>query len=64
MKEIPKWILENLCNNDPRNPYYNKYCEEGLNDNLVVNGKCNCDNCFYGRTKLAKEIIKLGYENT
>lgn len=44
-------ILERLCYYDPRNPDYNGE-EKG-------DGKCYCDNCFYGRTVLANELLKL-----
>lgn len=43
-------IKENLCWFDPRNPNYPEG-EERRDD-------CHCDNCFYGRDKLANEILK------
>lgn len=43
-------IKEKLCYNDERNPYY-------LNGEPSNN--CFCDNCFYGRTQLAEEILRL-----
>lgn len=57
MKEIPKWILENLCFHDPRNPEYDE--DEDRNDIDDKNFICYCDNCFYRRTELAEEIIYL-----
>lgn len=45
-------IKENLCYYDPRNP-------DGLN--AYGNYKkedCSCDNCFYGRAKMAEELLK------
>ncbi len=51
-------VAENLCYYDKRNPggaFVNdpgEYAEKPA-------GLCYCDNCFYGRDKLAKEIIKL-----
>lgn len=35
-----------------------EYTEKELNEKRN-NPDCMCDNCFYGRTKLAKEILKL-----
>ena len=47
-----KEIEEELCYHDPRNPYYfephKEYNKEG----------CDCDNCFYGRTRMAEELLK------
>ena len=43
-------VLENLCMYDDRNPNSNG------EDN---DGPCFCDNCFYGRTELAEEILYL-----
>ena len=47
-----KDIYLNLCLYDKRNPAYN--IEDGEKQN-----PCYCDNCFYGRNKLALEILKL-----
>lgn len=42
-------IKSNLCCYDKRNPdYYDGEVKEN----------CYCDNCFYGRTILAEELIK------
>ena len=56
-------IKENLCNYDTRNPngvitYLDEQelKEEGLTDKAKEN--CSCDSCFYGRTKLAEELLK------
>jgi len=46
-------VLENLCNYDKRNPYFDKEFDE------VKTTPCYCDNCFYGRDKLARELLKL-----
>ena len=47
-------IYSNLCSYDKRNPYYeDDFCDEEPRKN------CHCDNCFYGRDKLALEIIVL-----
>ena len=48
-------ILNNLC-------YYNKRNPNGFSDDDDVQtnrDNCSCDNCFYGRNKLALEIIKI-----
>jgi len=45
-------ILSNLCYHDPRNPDY-------TDDDDDKPENCYCDNCFYGRDKLAKEILRL-----
>ena len=52
-----KKVYENLCWYDPRNPDYVK-----PDDNDIVSAprkNCSCDNCFYGRDKLAMEILDL-----
>jgi hypothetical protein len=46
-------ILLNLCAYDDRNP--GKTQDRKLN----MKGPCYCDNCFYGRTRMAEEILKL-----
>jgi len=48
-----KIVLENLCYYDKRNPYF-----IDIEDNIKEQ-PCYCDNCFYGRTQLAEEILKL-----
>jgi len=53
--DIPEWILEKLCVYDSRNPYN---IREQVDAENIPDGNCWCDNCFYGRTKLAEEIIK------
>jgi hypothetical protein len=47
-------IKSNLCYYDSRNPlaFYDDR-DEGEDE------RCYCDNCFYGRTELAEELIKL-----
>lgn len=47
-------ILENLCCYDTRNPF-----KIEVEEDEKPKGKCFCDNCFYGRSKLANEILKL-----
>lgn len=60
MSEIPKWVLESLCYYDSRNPdnvlEHIDYSEE---EYRLLEGDCLCDNCFYGRTKLASYIIDV-----
>lgn len=54
--DIPEWILEKLCTYDSRNP---NNCLSVVDEEDVISQTiCYCDNCFYGRTKLAEEIIK------
>jgi len=49
-------IYENLCVKDCRSPYF----VEDEYDNIEPRSKdCYCDNCFYGRDKLAMEILRL-----
>lgn len=45
------YILSQLCFYDNRNP---EYVEDGIKKD-----DCYCDNCFYGRTVLAEEILRL-----
>ena len=56
-------IKEKLCNYDLRNPdgvvsYLDadEIKEEGYGNYKKEN--CSCDNCYYGRTKLAEELLK------
>jgi hypothetical protein len=46
-------ILSSLCYYDKRNP------DCTSDDDVIKHKKCFCDNCFYGRTPLAEEIINL-----
>ena len=52
-------ILENLCTYDKRNPNFNKYYEWEQGERERIMKDCACDNCFYGRNKLALELLKL-----
>ena len=45
-------VLENLCRYDSRNP-------DCFEKNLCTDSICFCDNCFYGRTELAEEILRI-----
>lgn len=51
-------ILENLCYYDKRNPDCTMD-EEDIAERKQRKPKCSCDNCYYGRTELAEEILKL-----
>jgi len=53
-------LLDKLCYYDIRNPYCPFDEEELLERKKDVNnnGPCYCDNCFYGRTPLAEELLK------
>lgn len=50
-------ILSNLCYYNSRNPDFIKNVNEG--EPIEDNEGCFCDNCFYGRTKMAEYILKL-----
>lgn len=57
-------IASNLCYYDTRNPNGVKSYmtqEELKEEGCTATSKydCSCDNCFYGRTKLALYILKL-----
>ena len=49
----PQDFYVNLCTYDPRYPDYDPEWDEFRKDD------CACDNCFYGRTRLAEIIIQL-----
>lgn len=53
--------LSYICYYDKRNP---EYCHEEYDDDNIEQKKdrCFCDNCFYGRHKLALEILRLQKE--
>lgn len=50
-------VLESLCVYDDRHPSYAAF-KEGYADQEPRNN-CYCDNCFYGRDKLAIFILSL-----
>jgi len=65
-KNIPAWVFSNLCYYDKRNPDCTADDEDiedhkqhllRLSNKLGYTKTCSCDNCFYGRTKLAEYII-------
>ena len=49
-----KEIFEYLCRRDERSPLY-----QGDERDTFDDEKCSCDNCFYGKHKLALEILSL-----
>ena len=58
-------IKEELCYYDLRNPdgvnSYGFLETEEIKEEGYGNHKkedCSCDNCFYGRTKMAEELLK------
>ena len=56
---------EDLCIYDPQNPLSNANPEHGYptdDDPEPRRKDCSCDNCFYGRDKLALRILKLQAE--
>lgn len=50
-------ILESLCYYDIKNPNNNLDLLD--KDDIPTKKDCYCDNCFYGRTKLAEKILEL-----
>lgn len=54
-------VYERLCYYDERNP--NNGLEFIDKDDIPKKGNCHCDNCFYGRDKLANYIIQLWKEH-
>ncbi len=47
-------LYKNLCRHDTRNPHYDA---EYDSDFVARSNDCHCDNCFYGRDKLAMSMI-------
>ncbi len=57
-------ILSNLCAYDIRNPLWVKsdYTDEELKEKGYqekAKENCLCNNCFYGRSRLAEYILEL-----
>jgi hypothetical protein len=55
-------IFTYLCAYDSRNPHFDMPTDDWEEQELkerLARPECYCDNCFYGRTKLALEIIRL-----
>jgi hypothetical protein len=61
-------ILKSLCYYDKRNPdctaddediEYHKSQLLKVSKKLGYDKGCSCENCFYGRTRLAEELLKF-----
>lgn len=55
-------ILNNICYYDKRHPdgaHASGCFDEDELEACSNKDTCYCDNCFYGRTKLAEYILKL-----
>jgi hypothetical protein len=59
--ESPTLTLEeikgNLCYYDAENPNNNWDCYDDEEERPKPRENCHCDNCFYGRDKLARYIL-------
>jgi hypothetical protein len=59
--ESPTLTLEeikgNLCYYDAENPSNNLDCYDDEEERPKPRENCHCDNCFYGRDKLARYIL-------
>jgi hypothetical protein len=56
-----KEIEDNLCYYETEGPSLvadGTMDQEDLDKKLKNPDNCYCDNCYYGRTKLAKELLK------
>lgn len=59
-----EYIKKRLCIYDKRNPDFDIKLEYGYSKEEVnstgnfAKKNCACDNCFYGRTTLAEELLK------
>ena len=53
MVMTPTELTEQLCIHDPRNSFYDPETSEGRKPGV----DCACDNCFYGRDLLVREIL-------
>lgn len=56
MGKISEIVADSICTYDARSTHYLDY--EDRDTSLEARAKCSCDNCFYGRDRLAREIIK------
>lgn len=54
-------ISNDLCMYDPRNPYHEDVtcCYDEDDPPPPPRVKCSCDNCFYGRDRLAVMLLNL-----
>lgn len=55
-------IKRNLCYYDPENPHNNLGLYEE-DERPTPRDNCYCDNCFYGRDKLARYILSNGNDD-
>ena len=59
VKGIKMEVFDYLCSYDKRNTCYIEPDKEDYDyDRLPRESNCACDNCFYGRDKLAMAILK------
>lgn len=56
-----KDVCDKLCYYDDRSPEYADMleCYDEIDVKPEPRKDCYCDNCFYGRDKLALEILRL-----
>ncbi len=63
-------IKSNLCYYDRRNPEFSIIEEYGYDKEEIdatgdfAKKDCSCNNCFYGRAKLAEELFKYKENET
>lgn len=55
-------VKAKLCWYDPENPNYDKDSYED-GDRPEPRKDCHCDNCFYGRDRLARHILSISDSN-
>jgi hypothetical protein len=56
-----EYIQSCLCSYDRRNPNFDEEIESFREEHGTTrqDERCYCDNCFYGRDELAREILRL-----
>ena len=59
---VIKDAVEDLCIYDPRNPLGADVKDRHPVSNYFTY-VCNCDNCFYGRSRLADVLLRVVAEN-
>lgn len=47
-------LLDDICLYDPQSPYYDEASAP-----ISIPTNCCCDNCFYGRSRLAYYTLEL-----
>jgi hypothetical protein len=61
----PEEVAECLCVHDRANPnWLSLHCDLDMEDIPQPRNGCSCENCFYGRDRLALEIIRAQEERT